>query len=459
MKKIAILGQPNVGKSSLFNRLLKQRKAITSDVAGTTRDVNSSIIELEGNEIEIIDTGGIDESTELFSKVKELSLKAAKEADLVLYLVDGKTLPQELDRQLFFALQKSSKACSLVINKIDNDKEKQMGWEFASFGAKHCYMISVSHNRGILALKDHIVSILGLTPVVSLEIAQDDEENLEDFLNTQEAQEGEEEACINIGIIGRVNVGKSSMLNALLGKERSVVSDVAGTTIDPVDEEMELEGIKIRFVDTAGIRRRSKIGGIEKYALDRTQKVLEKSDIALLVLDVSEGFVELDERISSLVDKYALGVIVVLNKWDIRAGEFEEIKKEFKRKFRFLEYVPFITASAKNGRHIQEIKNKILEVYANYSRRIPTSKLNDAIAEATKRHQLPSDHGKIVRIYYATQYEVCPPQIALVMNRPKALHFSYKRYLVNCLRESFEFSGTPILISSRGKNAPNLMRK
>lgn len=448
MKRIAILGKPNVGKSSLFNRFLKQRKAITSDVAGTTRDVNSSIMDFDGNLIEVLDTGGIDESSDLFSKVKEFSIQASEQADLVLYMVDGKLLPQEEDRALFYAISKKAKHCVLVINKIDNDKEKQRGWEFANFGAKESFMISASHNRGILALKAYIIQTLGLQAQVSLQI--DEDESLEEFLIQEESEE-QENKSINVGIIGRVNVGKSSLLNALLGSERSVVSSVAGTTIDPVDEEMEYEGQIIKFVDTAGIRRRSKIEGIERFALDRTKKVLEQSDIALLVLDVSEGFVELDERISSLVDKYSLGVIIVLNKWDIRAGEFEEIRSELKRKFRFLEYAPFLSVSAKNGRHIQEIKKKILEVYANYSFRIPTSRLNDCITEATKRHQLPSDHGKIVRIYYATQYETCPPQIALVMNRPKALHFSYRRYLVNFLRESFGFVGTPILISARGK--------
>ncbi|RDU69420.1 ribosome biogenesis GTPase Der [Helicobacter cholecystus] len=449
MKRIAILGKPNVGKSSLFNRFLKQRKAITSDVAGTTRDVNCSVMDFDGNLIEVLDTGGIDEGSELFSKIKELSIKASEEADLVLYMVDGKLLPQEEDRMLFYAISKKAKRCVLVINKIDNDKEKQRGWEFASFGAKESFMISASHNRGILALKAYIIQALGLQTQVSLQ--NDEEQSLEEFLAQEEKVEGEEGKSINVGIIGRVNVGKSSLLNALLGRQRSVVSSVAGTTIDPVDEEMEYEGQRIKFVDTAGIRRRSKIEGIERFALDRTQKVLEQSDIALLVLDVSEGFVELDERISSLVDKYSLGVIIVLNKWDIKASEFEEIRSELKRKFRFLEYAPFLSVSAKNGRHIEEIKKKILEVYANYSFRIPTSRLNECIAEATKRHQLPSDHGKIVRIYYATQYETCPPQIALVMNRPKALHFSYRRYLVNFLRESFNFIGTPILISARGR--------
>ncbi|WP_027326758.1 ribosome biogenesis GTPase Der [Helicobacter pametensis] len=450
MKKIAILGKPNVGKSSLFNRFLKQRKAITSDIAGTTRDVNSSIMDFDGHFLEILDTGGIDTSNALFSKVKELSLKSAKNADIVLYMVDGKLLPQEEDRELFFTLQKICKHCILVINKIDNDKEKQMGWEFANFGAKESFMISVSHNRGILALKNHIISSLNLPPIQVLSHSQEDE-SLEDFLSQPSDEATLQIPQINVGIIGRVNVGKSSLLNALLGSERSVVSDVAGTTIDPVDEEITFLDHRVCFVDTAGIRRRSKIEGIEKYALDRTQKVLEKSDIALLVLDVSEGFVELDERISSLVNKFSLGVIVVLNKWDIRNGDFEIITKEYKRKFKFLEYAPFITASAKSGRHIHEIKAKILEVYANYSKRIPTAKLNEIISEATKRHQLPSDHGKIVRIYYATQYETCPPQIALVMNRPKALHFSYRRYLVNYLRDHFDFAGTPILITAKNK--------
>lgn len=455
MKRIAILGKPNVGKSSLFNRFLKQRKAITSDVAGTTRDVNCSVMDFDGNLIEVLDTGGIDEGSELFSKIKELSIKASEEADLVLYMVDGKLLPQEEDRMLFYAISKKAKRCVLVINKIDNDKEKQRGWEFASFGVKESFMISASHNRGILALKAYIIQALGLQTQVSLQ--NDEEQSLEEFLAQEEKVEGEEGKSINVGIIGRVNVGKSSLLNALLGRQRSVVSSVAGTTIDPVDEEMEYEGQRIKFVDTAGIRRRSKIEGIERFALDRTQKVLEQSDIALLVLDVSEGFVELDERISSLVDKYSLGVIIVLNKWDIKASEFEEIRSELKRKFRFLEYAPFLSVSAKNGRHIEEIKKKILEVYANYSFRIPTSRLNECIAEATKRHQLPSDHGKIVRIYYATQYETCPPQIALVMNRPKALHFSYRRYLVNFLRESFNFIGTPILISARGRKEQSVI--
>lgn len=440
MKKIAILGKPNVGKSSLFNRFAKERIAITSHIAGTTRDINKKIINLEGHYLQILDTGGIDESNALFSTIKKVSFKAAKDADLVLYLVDGKCLLDDEDKKLFYALQKIQKKCLLVINKIDNDKEQQRAYEFEAFGTKHSFFISVSHNRGINALIQGILLHLGLLDSTQDEIPLD-----------CITQEEEQIAKIAIGIIGRVNVGKSSLLNALIGEERSVVSNIEGTTIDPVDESILFENQTLHFIDTAGLRKRGRIKGIEKFALDRTHKILEKSDIALLVLDASTPFVELDEKISSLVDKYALGIIVVLNKWDIKAGDYKDIMATFKRKFRFLEYAPVITVSTLNKRHITQLKQKILKVYQNFSYRIPTSKLNDTILEATKRHPLPSDHGKLVRIYYATQYDICPPQIALVMNRPKSLHFSYKRYLINYLRESFDFEGSPLILIPKDK--------
>ena len=457
MKKVAILGKPNVGKSSLFNRFAKERIAITSDISGTTRDINKKLINLEGHDLQILDTGGIDESSALFSAVKQKTFAIAKEADLILYLVDGKTLPDDEDKKLFYSLQKLQKTCFLVINKIDNDKEKQRAYEFDSFGAKDSFYISVSHNRGINLLVRAMLLALDLpllpashTPQKS---AQEDslEDSLEDFLELLESKPQEEPQKISIGIIGRVNVGKSSLLNALIGEERSVVSDVEGTTIDPIDESIIFDNHTLHFVDTAGLRKRGKIKGIEKFALERTNKILEKSDIALLVLDVSTPFVELDEKISSLVDKFSLGVIIVLNKWDIRIAEYKEIIATLEHKMKFLKYAPVLTISALNKRHIKELKQKILQVYQNFSYRIPTSKLNDTILEATRRHPLPSDHGKLVRIYYATQYDTCPPRISLVMNRPKSLHFSYKRYLVNHLRSHFDFEGTPIVITPRDK--------
>lgn len=451
LKTIAILGQPNVGKSSLFNRLARERIAITSDFAGTTRDINKRKIALNGHEVELLDTGGMAKDALLSKEIKALNLKAAQMSDLILYVVDGKSIPSDEDLKLFREVFKTNPNCFLVINKIDNDKEKERAYAFSSFGMPKSFNISVSHNRGISALIDAILSALNLNPIIEQDLDADILESLETPNNALE--ENKEEEVIQVGIIGRVNVGKSSLLNALTKKERSLVSSVAGTTIDPIDETILIGDQKICFVDTAGIRHRGKILGIEKYALERTQKALEKSHIALLVLDVSAPFVELDEKISSLADKHSLGIILILNKWDIRYAPYEEIMATLKRKFRFLEYAPVITTSCLKARHIDEIKHKIIEVYECFSKRIPTSLLNSVIFQATQKHPLPSDGGKLVKVYYATQFATKPPQISLVMNRPKALHFSYKRYLINTLRKEFNFLGTPLILNAKDKKS------
>ncbi|WQU26727.1 ribosome biogenesis GTPase Der [Helicobacter pylori] len=451
LKTIAILGQPNVGKSSLFNRLARERIAITSDFAGTTRDINKRKIALNGHEVELLDTGGMAKDALLSKEIKALNLKAAQMSDLILYVVDGKSIPSDEDLKLFREVFKINPNCFLVINKIDNDKEKERAYAFSSFGMPKSFNISVSHNRGISALIDAILSTLDLNQIIEQDLDADILESLETPNNALE--ENKEEEIIQVGIIGRVNVGKSSLLNALTKKERSLVSSVAGTTIDPIDETILIGDQKICFVDTAGIRHRGKILGIEKYALERTQKALEKSHIALLVLDVSAPFVELDEKISSLADKHSLGIILILNKWDIRYAPYEEIMATLKRKFRFLEYAPVITTSCLKARHIDEIKHKIIEVYECFSKRIPTSLLNSVIFQATQKHPLPSDGGKLVKVYYATQFATKPPQISLIMNRPKALHFSYKRYLINTLRKEFNFLGTPLILNAKDKKS------
>ncbi|WRE29569.1 ribosome biogenesis GTPase Der [Helicobacter pylori] len=449
LKTIAILGQPNVGKSSLFNRLARERIAITSDFAGTTRDINKRKIALNGHEVELLDTGGMAKDALLSKEIKALNLKAAQMSDLILYVVDGKSLPSDEDLKLFREVFKINPNCFLVINKIDNDKEKERAYAFSSFGMPKSFNISVSHNRGISALIDAVLRALNLDQIIEQDLDADILESLE---NNAPEEENKEE-IIQVGIIGRVNVGKSSLLNALTKKERSLVSSVAGTTIDPIDETILIGDQKICFVDTAGIRHRGKILGIEKYALERTQKALEKSHIALLVLDVSAPFVELDEKISSLADKHSLGIILILNKWDIRYAPYEEIMATLKRKFRFLEYAPVITTSCLKTRHIDEIKHKIIEVYECFSKRIPTSLLNSVINQATQKHPLPSDGGKLVKVYYATQFATKPPQISLIMNRPKALHFSYKRYLINTLRKEFNFLGTPLILNAKDKKS------
>ncbi|EHP2930376.1 ribosome biogenesis GTPase Der [Campylobacter jejuni] len=454
MQSIILIGKPNVGKSSLFNRMARQRIAITSDISGTTRDTNKTQIHIHSKKAMLIDSGGLDESDELFKNVKKNTLKVAKESDIILYLVDGKLAPDDEDRQFFYSLKKLGKPIALVINKVDNKKDEERAWEFANFGVKEIFNLSVTHNVGLDELYEWLEKFLHEEFLIP-----DEEENLEDFLEYYE--EGKEfqfkevdQNHIRVGIVGRVNVGKSSLLNALVKQERSVVSSIAGTTIDPVNESVVHKDKVIEFVDTAGIRKRGKIQGLERFALNRTEKILSHSQIALLVLDAHEGFNELDERIAGLVAKHYLGVIIVLNKWDKSEMDFDKTVKELRlNRFKFLAYAPVISVSALSGKRVHVLLDKILQIFENFTQKIQTSKLNTLIENATRAHPLPHDYGKLVKIYYAVQYDLAPPKIALIMNRPKALHFSYKRYLQNQIRKEFNFEGVPLVIASRKKGS------
>jgi len=492
MKRIAIIGRPNVGKSSLFNRLVKKRDAITSDLAGTTRDVKRRDVIIKDKMALLLDTGGLDKGCELFDKIKEMSLKAAYKADIILYMVDGKGIPEDEDKKLFYELQSLGKEVCLVVNKIDNDKMKdEKLWDFYEFGCDAIFGISVSHNRGTVDLLDWVYNQIPDSDIIKeneeddiiisepkFDDAIDDEEfftqyqDEEDdgyfhqdmfldeeaviddsiFAQNDKIKEFDEEDInhIKVAIIGRTNVGKSSLLNALLGEERSVVSSVAGTTIDPIDESIDYDDKQITFVDTAGLRRRGKILGIEKYALMRTKEMLENANIALVVLDASEPFLDLDEKIAGLVDQNRLSCIIVLNKWDIAEREqHDKIIAEVRDRFKFLAYAPIITLSAKSHQRVDKLHEMILQINDNYSQRITTSQLNAVMDKAMQRHQLPTMHGQVIRIYYATQYETRPPKIAIVMNKPKGLHFTYRRYLTNKLREAFNFTGTPLLFKAK----------
>jgi GTP-binding protein len=494
MQKLAIIGKPNVGKSSLFNRLLKQRDAITSEQAGTTRDVKKRIAIIVDKQVEILDTGGLDEGCELFDRIKEKSLEAAHKADIILFMVDGKSLPEEDDKKLFYELEAMGKSIALVVNKIDNDKMQEKLWEYFEFGTNTIFGISVAHNRSILPLLNWVASVLPESAIVKSEVevseeedemdgfdsfvqeyGDDEESDDDDDLDDDEDDEGEmnddlaemEEAFkglvkeyepgnadkMKVAIIGRVNVGKSSLLNALLGEERSVVSSVAGTTIDPIDETIEYQDKTITFIDTAGIRKRGKILGIEKYALMRTEEMLENADIALLVLDASQPFMDLDEKIAGFVDKNRLACLIVLNKWDMAPKEdYDKIIQEVRDRFKFLSYAPIITISAQSKQRVHRIFDMLLKINENYSQRIPTSKLNEVIQAAMRKHILPSINGMNIRLYFATQYDIRPPRIALIMNKPQGLHFSYRRYLTNQMREQFDFEGTPVLFKAKSKN-------
>ena len=463
MIKIALIGQPNVGKSSLFNRLAKKRVAVVSEVSGTTRDIRKREIKINDRKALILDTGGIGKSNnkimedgsefKIFTNVKRKAIATAKECDVILYMVDGKNIPDDEDKELFYGLQELGKPIALIVNKINNDKDEQLRyWDFLEFGADMTLPISVSHNRYMndfyAWLEEHIPEREEeATPT----IVEDDEQSFEDIVEIiHNEEERAEDRDIKVAIIGRVNTGKSSLLNALLQEERAVVSSVAGTTIDPIDESMEYRDHKITFVDTAGIRRRSKIVGIEKYALNRTEEILKKADIVLLMIDATVGVTELDERVAGLIEKFRLGALIVINKWDIRGEKsYEEAVNDIRDELKFLHYAPLITISAKTGMRVHKILDHIVAIYKRYKQRIPTSKLNDVILEAISRHHVPSHNGAVVKIKFATQYQTKPPKIALIVNRPNFLHFSYIRYLSNYIRSKFDFKGVPLDIVAR----------
>lgn len=472
MVKIALIGQPNVGKSSLFNRLAQKKVAIVSEISGTTRDIRRREIDIFDKKALILDTGGVskikkDQTMEdgseykIFKNVKDKAMQTAREADIVLYMVDGKKLPDDEDRNFFYELQALGKKLALIVNKIDNDKELERLWDFYSFGINEDEMfgISVSHNRNTKRLLDWIYDKLPATLNQGEQTLKpsDDEfealsQKLEDTKNDEEIKKQKADPNhIKVAIIGKPNVGKSSILNALIGEERSVVSPIAGTTIDPVDETYEVDDKKVTFVDTAGLRRRGKIVGIEKYALMRTEDMLAQANIALVVLDASEPLSDQDEKISGLVDKFGLGTIIVLNKWDENLETYEKIVEDIRGRFKFLYYAPIIAVSAKTGRNIKKLEEKLLTIHENYHKRVSTSVLNKTIEEAIKRHSLPSPNGNRLRIYFSTQFDAQPPTIAVIMNKPRLLHFSYKRYLINFLRDHIGFEGVPVRLVARGR--------
>jgi GTPase len=462
---VAIVGRPNVGKSTFFNRMLGERVAIVEDLPGTTRDRLYGDTDWNGREFTLIDTGGLEfgsgipvgqvglngQPGDIMKNVRSQAELAIEEADVIVFMVDARTGITAADEEVADLLRRTQKPVILAANKADNAARRQDAVEFYSLGLGELVTISSIQGTGTGDLLDVIVE--ALPP------------------ENEEAEDVEDEDVVRVAIIGRPNVGKSSLLNAILGFERSIVSEVPGTTRDAIDTEIEFKDRKLILVDTAGIRRRGKVGpGVEKFSVLRSTRAIERCDVALLLIDSSEGLAAQDTHIAGEIQDQAKGVVVVVNKWDLaqeqrraeREGKFphpdEEIESaEAYRRIiaeglKFIPYAPIVFASAKTGYHVQGLLETVLNVAEMRYMRIPTSRLNEVVQEAVRRHNPPVTNNKALKIYYVTQTRVNPPTFVFFVNDPQAVHFSYERYLENRLRDAFGFKGTAIRLFFRPRS-------
>ncbi len=461
---VAIVGRPNVGKSTFFNRMLGERVAIVEDMPGTTRDRLYGDTDWNGREFTLIDTGGLElgggipvgqvglsgQPGDIMDHVMAQVQLAIEEADVIVFMVDAQSGITAADEEVADLLRRTQKPVILAANKADNAKRRMDAVEFYALGLGEPIDISSIQGIGTGDLLDLIVD--ALPPA-------------------EELEEEEEEGIPRIAIVGRPNVGKSSLLNAILGVKRSIVSDVPGTTRDSIDTEFEFEGRKIRLIDTAGIRRRGRIGvGVEKYSVLRSTRAIERCDVAILLIDPSEGMAAQDAHIAGVIHENAKGVIVVVNKWDLaqeqrraeREGIYpsddEEIDSaEYYRRvlaedLKFIPYAPVIFASAKTGYHVKSILQSALNIAEMRYLRVPTARLNETVQDAIRRHNPTVIRTKPLKIFYATQARVNPPTFVFFVNDPQAVHFSYERYLENRLREAFGFKGTAIRLQFRPRS-------
>lgn len=461
---VAIVGRPNVGKSTFFNRMIGERVAIVEDLPGTTRDRIYGDTDWNGREFTLIDTGGLEfgsgvpvgqvglngQPGDIMKNVRSQAELAIQEADVIVFLVDAASGITAADEEVAEMLRHAKKPVVLAANKADNARLRQDAVEFYNFGLGDPITLSSVQGTGTGDVLDAIVE--ALPP------------------EEEPASEEGEEGVVRIAIVGRPNVGKSSLLNAILGSERSIVSDIPGTTRDAIDTTFEFAGRKIVLVDTAGIRRRGKIiPGIEKFSVLRSSRAIERSDVALLLIDASEGLAAQDTHIAGEIDEQAKGVVVVVNKWDLaqqqrrneRADIFPQSDEEipsaeaYRRRLaedlKFIPYAPIVFASAKTGYHVQAILQTALDIAETRFLRISTSRLNEVAQEAVRRHHPPIMHGRMLKLYYGTQIRVNPPTFVFFVNDPQLLHFSFERYLENRLRAAFGFKGTAIRLFFRAR--------
>lgn len=430
---VAIIGRANVGKSTIFNRMVGERISIVEDVAGVTRDRIYAKASWLTKEFSVIDTGGIElENASFTTQIKMQAEIAIEEADVIVFVVNGREGITKEDEYVARLLQKSRKPIILVVNKIDDNQFRDYIYEFYALGVGDPIPVSGSHGIGIGDLLDQIINQLDL---------QDEETNEDE---------------ISFSIIGRPNVGKSSLTNAILGEERVIVSNIEGTTRDAIDTPFVKDGQKYRVVDTAGMRKKGKVyENIEKYSILRALTSIEKSDVILVVIDGETGIREQDKHVAGYAHEAGKGVVIVYNKWDLVDKDektMQKKQKEIYEQFKYLDYARIVFTSAKTGQRVDQIFPLIQESYENSRKRVQTSVLNDVLVDAQLMNPTTTFNGGRLKIFYANQVAVCPPTFVLFSNDPQYLHFSYKRYLENRLREAFGFEGTPIHIICRKRD-------
>lgn len=460
MKNIAILGRPNVGKSTLFNRLVGRRKSIVDSTAGVTRDIGIAKTFIDDIEFNIFDTGGLLDTSEdiLNEKVREKALKTATEdSDILLFLVDAHQNHPD-DKHFINAIRKTNKPIILVINKIDADSHNQLINEFYSLGIKEMVGISAEHNNGIEDLKEKILNIYRSLDKNNLKKEfkkSNKNENLEEFEKTK--KNNIEENKINIAIVGKPNAGKSTLLNTLIGKERSIVSNIAGTTRDPIDETFNFNGNEICLIDTAGIRKKKNVNSdIEYYSVNRAIKSIEASDVCILMLDVFEGLTEQDKTIANLIIERKKGIVIAANKWDIREKgiTWNDYETYMKETFPVLNYVFYAKVLATRKKDAEKLLSLAIRVAKTRRQKFETHSLTETFVRATREYTI-SAGGSPFKIFYATQTGINPPAFAIFCNNPHKLNSHYRRYLENKFREIFDFRGTPIILNFRKRGKKN----
>ena len=432
-KTICLIGKPNVGKSTIFNKLIKENKSIILDTPGITRDRIYGTVNYKDYSFLLIDTGGIDFGGEDFNKDIRLQAEIAiEESDIILFVVDGREELTINDYMVRDMLMKTDKKVIVLLNKLDNPKlQEERIYYYYELGFEHIIPISAIHSLGFQDLLETITEGLTIT-------------------------EEEKDSVLKFSIIGRPNVGKSSLLNAILNRERAIVSNVAGTTRDAIDTRFKYEGNDYVAIDTAGMRKKGRIfESVEKYSLIRSLKAIERSDVCVLVIDAETGIIEHDKHIASYALESGKGLVLVVNKWDVIENKDLEMKKWrelIDAEFQFMRYINIVFLSAKTKKRLHTLMPEIINAYNNNRKEIKTSLLNNVISDATRLHEAPGYKGKKLKIYFVSQTGICPPKFTFRCNNKGLVHFSYERYLENSIRNNFDLTGTPIILQFKNRN-------